>query len=450
MRLPWTDGLLTWIEQTAAQARACAETRTIPPPLRHSPKCVRCSLAGVCLPDETTLLQEAVPEESGDLSASPAALPLGGQFPLDPQASPKVSRAPVPVRPLIAARDERRALYLNTPGLWVGIKSERLVVRDKEKTTEEVRLRDVNHLALFGNIQLSTQAVQTLCELEIPITYFSMGGWFYGLTQGHGLKNVLSRVAQFRVAADPAAALVHAKQFIRGKIRNQRTLLMRNHVELPDAAARRLKQASDDVLGARTADELLGMEGAAAAVYFAHFGGMIKTDASGAWNENGRAPEAWRSFDFKGRNRRPPRDAVNALLSLAYSLLAKDCTLAALAVGLDPYIGFFHRPRAGRPALALDLQEEFRPLIAESAVLTALNNRMLEPSDFLRAGEAVNLTKVGRRRFFECYEKRMNDVLRHPLFNYQVSYRRALELQARLLAKTLTGEISHYWPLLTR
>ena len=131
-------------------------------------------------------------------------------------------------------------------------------------------------------------------------------------------------------------------------------------------------------------------------------------------------------------------------------MLAKDCALAALAVGFDPYIGFLHQPRAGRPALALDLQEEFRPLMAESAVLTALNNRMLEPADFLRAGDAVNLTKTGRKRFFDCYEKRMNDTLRHPVFNYQVSYRRALELQARLLAKALTGEIAEYRALTTR
>ena len=193
------------------------------------------------------------------------------------------------------------------------------------------------------------------------------------------------------------------------------------------------------------------MEGAAAAVYFEHFSGMIKVGAGrgGARTrpEDGRR---WCSFDFKGRNRRPPRDAVNALLSLAYSLLAKDCALAALAVGFDPYIGFFHQPRAGRPALALDLQEEFRPLIAESAVLTALNNRILEPGDFLRAGDAVNLTKTGRKRFFDCYEKRMNDTLRHPVFDYQVSYRRALELQARLLAKALTGEIAEYRALTTR
>ena len=454
VRLPWTQELADWVEQTAGRARGCAASREIPPPLRQSPKCVRCSLAGVCLPDETVLLTEP---------AYPDAQPSPGEEAGNPQAAesfgdgraglpcPPAPLPPVPIRPLLAARDDRRALYLNTPGLWVGVKSERLVVRDKDKDAEEVRLRDVNHLALFGNIQISTQAVQQLCELEIPVTYFSMGGWFYGLTHGHGLKNVFNRVEQFRCAADPAASLALAKQFIHGKIRNQRTLLMRNHVEPPDAALLRLKQAAKDVFGARSAGELLGMEGAAAAVYFSHFGGMIKAGEGRTVGYGAGQPgQEWCSFDFKGRNRRPPRDAVNALLSLAYSLLAKDCTLAALTVGFDPYIGFFHQPRAGRPALALDLQEEFRPLVAESAVLTALNNRVLEPGDFLRAGDAVNLTKIGRKRFFECYEKRMNDLLRHPIFNYQVSYRRALELQARLLAKSLTGEIASYWPLMTR
>ena len=429
IRLAWTADLAAWIERTITQARACAAGRVIPPPLRQSPKCVRCSLAGVCLPDETALL-------SAD--AAVPAVP-------DPAAP---ARPPGAVRLLMASRDERRALYLNTPGLRVGVKSERLVVKDKDKVIDEVRLRDVNHLTLFGQIQLTTQAVQELCQLEIPVTYFSMGGWFYGLTHGHGLKNVQTRIEQFRRAADPAASLELARQFIHGKIRNQRTLLMRNHVEMPDAPLLRLKQAAKDVFAARTAGELLGMEGAAAAVYFEHFGGMIKIEA-GPGGASGPA-EGWCSFDFRGRNRRPPRDAVNALLSLGYSLLAKDCTLAALAVGFDPYVGFFHQPRAGRPALALDLQEEFRALIADSTVLTALNNRMLEPGDFVRAGEGVNLTTRGRKRFFDCYEKRMNDTLRHPVFGYQVSYRRALELQARLLAKALTGETGGYQPLTTR
>ena len=156
------------------------------------------------------------------------------------------------------------------------------------------------------------------------------------------------------------------------------------------------------------------------------------------------------NFNFQGRNRRPPTDPVNAMLSLAYSMLAKDCTLAALAVGFDPYLGFYHQPRFGRPALGLDLMEEFRPLIAESTVLSCINNRVVTDRDFVQAGQAVNLTMQGRKRFFQTYEQRMSSLITHPLFDYKVSYRRALELQARLLAKTLTGEIGEYIPLTTR
>jgi CRISPR-associated protein Cas1 len=156
------------------------------------------------------------------------------------------------------------------------------------------------------------------------------------------------------------------------------------------------------------------------------------------------------TFDFTKRTRRPPTDPVNALLSLAYSLLAKDCTIAALAVGFDPYVGFYHQPRFGRPALALDLMEEFRPLIAESAVLTAINNRMITPGHFVRAGDAINLTPAGRKVFFQAYEQRMNALITHPVFDYKVSYRRVLELQARLLASHLTGEIPDYVPMVTR
>ena len=162
------------------------------------------------------------------------------------------------------------------------------------------------------------------------------------------------------------------------------------------------------------------------------------------------APQRPFRFHFEHRNRRPPTDPINAMLSLAYSLLAKDCTLAALAVGFDPYLGFYHQPRFGRPALALDLMEEFRPLIAESTVLSCINNRVISENDFVRAGDAVNLSAPGRKRFFQTYEQRMSSLITHPLFDYKVSYRRAIELQARLLAKSLTREIDNYIPLLTR
>ena len=156
------------------------------------------------------------------------------------------------------------------------------------------------------------------------------------------------------------------------------------------------------------------------------------------------------TFQFENRNRRPPSDPVNALLSLAYSVLAKDCLIAAAAVGFDPYIGFFHQPRFGRPALALDLMEEFRPLIAESTVLNCINNRVITEGDFVRAGKAVNLSASARKKFYQIYEQRITSVVTHPVFEYKVSYRRALELQARILAKSLTGEIADYIPFSTR
>ena len=419
VRLPITPELEDWVIKKVAEARIVM-TGPIPAPLVDSPKCVRCSLAPVCLPDETRLLHLR---------------------PVEPAPTEET-----PVRRLIAVRDETRPLYLNSPGFRVGCKDEVLQVKDKEKLVEEVRIRDVSHVALFGNIQITTQAIQVLCEQDVPVTYFSMGGWFYGITRGHELKNVFLRMEQFRFARDPITCLALARQFVHGKIRNHRTMLMRNHVEPPESVILKLKRAADDALEATSIEQLLGIEGAAASQYFQHFNGMIK-EADVA-TESQAAPLP--AFNFSTRNRRPPTDPVNALLSLGYSMLSKDCTLACLAVGFDPYIGFYHQPRFGRPALGLDLMEEFRPLVAESSVLNCINNRIVTENDFVRAGNAVNLSPAGRKRFFQVYEQRMSSLLTHPVFDYKVSYRRALELQARLLGKTLTGEIAQYIPLLTR
>jgi CRISPR-associated protein Cas1 len=449
VRLEMTPELERWIIGKISEARRTA-VGPMPPPLVASPKCVRCSLAPVCLPDETRLLTGRLSTAAGmdNGETDPATLPQvdGGSL----------GSAALPVRRLMAARDDARALYLNTPGLRVGIRDEVLVVKEGDRVVQEVRTGDVTHVALFGNIQISTQAVQVLCDKEIPVGYFSMGGWFYGLTRGHGMTNVFTRIEQFCQAADPLRCLALARRMVQGKIRNQRTLLMRLHVEAPAPVLARLKQAAQDVLRAGNLQELLGMEGAAAALYFQNFSGMIKVESGDMDELPGledptRAPEpSVFTFDFVRRTRRPPTDPVNALLSLAYSLLAKDCTIAALAVGLDPYVGFYHQPRYGRPALALDLMEEFRPLIAESTVLTAINNRMLRSNHFVKAGDAVNLTPAGRKIFFQAYEQRMNALITHPIFDYRVSYRRVLELQTRLLARHLTGEIPDYIPMVTR
>jgi CRISPR-associated protein Cas1 len=156
------------------------------------------------------------------------------------------------------------------------------------------------------------------------------------------------------------------------------------------------------------------------------------------------------TFDFAGRNRRPPRDPVNALLSLAYSLLAKELTVACYAVGFDPMLGYYHQPRYGRPALALDLMGPFRPLVADSAVLSAINTRMVTASDFVQAGPAVALSPSGRKGFFRAFELRMDTLVTHPLFDYRVSYRRLLEIQSRLLARVIEGELTEYPVFVTR
>jgi len=448
VRLIMRPEIEAWIIERIAAAREVATQQRLPPPLVNSPKCVRCSLAPVCLPDETRMLRTGM-----ELGARTRETRTQDSTPENQSSEPRApSSSP---RRLIAARDEERALYLNTPGLRIGLKSEILQVKDGEGVVDEVRLSDVSHVALFGNIQITTQAVQELCEQEIPLAYFSMGGWFYGLTRGHGLKNVFTRIEQFRAADDEARCLALARRMVQGKIKNQRTMLMRLHVDAPSAAVQQLKEQISRVMSARNLGELLGMEGAAAAVYFQHFAGMIKVCADDDELPGLESPKAAKAkneftFDFTKRTRRPPTDPVNALLSLAYSLLSKDCTIAALAVGFDPYVGFYHQPRFGRPALALDLMEEFRPLIAESTVLTAINNRMITPGHFVRAGDAVNLTPAGRKVFFQAYEQRMNALITHPIFDYKVSYRRVLELQARLLASYLTGEIPDYVPMVTR
>ncbi len=482
VRLPWTPELERWVAEQVEGARRCAMGAR-PLPLVDSPKCPRCSLAPVCLPDETNFLRAQIGEgesmlppavgsgqgsggtgQPAGLSAAqrPPPRPPRGAQP-GPSGSPLLPEEKLPrgragasapesgeLRRLIAPRDERRAVYLNTPGMYVGVRDSVLVAKEKEKVVQEIRLQDMNHLALFGNIQLSTQALQQLCEAEIPVTYFSMGARFYAIAHGHGLKNVVTRIEQFRAAGDAVTCLALARSMVAGKIRNQRTQLMRNHVELPDRVRLRLQQAQSDVERADSLASLLGIEGAAAAVYFEHFGGMIRPRRTGdeAAKEHTDAAE-W-NFDFTTRNRRPPRDPVNAMLSLAYSMLAKDFTIAAYSVGFDPYVGFYHQPRFGRPALALDLMEEFRALVADSAVLTAINNGSVTPRDFVRAGDAVNLTPNGRKVFFEAYEKRVNSEIEHPVFGYKVSYRRAFELQYRLLARALSGELANYVPFRTR
>lgn len=268
--------------------------------------------------------------------------------------------------------------------------------------------------------------------------YYSSGGWFYGLTSGLLHKNVELRLHQYQAATDPRRALSLSRRFVATKIRNCRTLLRRNGEGVEALILDNLKERAQAAEEADSPATLLGIEGSAAREYFGAFSTMIKS------------PALKTDFSFQGRNRRPPKDPVNAMLSLAYALLTKDLTITAHVAGFDPYLGFFHAPRYGRPSLALDLMEEFRPLIADSTVISAINNGVVKAEDFVKAGAGVALSPSGRKDFIAAYERRMDQLIRHPVFGYQISYRRVLDVQVRLLGRHLAGEIPEYPPFLTR
>jgi CRISPR-associated protein Cas1 len=427
VRLRFDEQVVDEAERAAQQAWRTARAGILPGPLVDSPKCVGCSLAPICLPDESIALSQSADG--------------GSQLALFPEMTPPRKPPATEVRRLVTPRDDLRPVYLDTQGLRVSKSGGVLKVFEKEALRQEIRLNEVNHVCVMGNIQVTTQAIQSLLEAEIPVCWFSQGGWFYGITQGMATKNVFLRAAQFKLAEEEWFCLRLARRLVAGKIRNQRVLLMRNHVEPPPEILVEMKRLAERAETAESVEALLGLEGAAARAYFAGFGGMLK-------GEDG-APSGLR-FDFQGRNRRPPRDPVNALLSLAYSMLSKDLTVACYAVGFDPMMGFYHQPRFGRPALALDLMEPFRPLIADSAVLQAVNNQMVTPADFVASAGSVALSPNGRKAFYRAYELRMDMLVTHPLFGYRVSYRRLLEIQARLLAKYLEGSVPEYPVFVTR
>jgi CRISPR-associated protein Cas1 len=239
-------------------------------------------------------------------------------------------------------------LIVQDQGARIGKKGEEFeIITRQDKYL--VRMADVSQVCIMGNIQMTTQALREAVSRDIPVCYFSMGGWFYAIVQGLSHKNVNLRIMQYRTADNFSESMNFARHFVAAKISNQRTILMRNHPDLPESVPKELRNLA---LSARTADcpeTLLCIEGFAAKLYFSHFGGLLSGDEGFG-------------FNFSGRNRRPPTDPVNAMLSYAYSLLAKDVSIALLSVGFDPFLGFYHRPRYGRVALALDMMEEFRPI----------------------------------------------------------------------------------------
>jgi CRISPR-associated protein Cas1 len=416
-----TDGLIVRTETAVARARELAALGVLPPPLEDSPKCHGCSLVGICLPDETrALAEEPEPDPAEDPSLEVGDDPWGLEGGLER-----------PVRRLFPARDDKLPVYVQAQGAMLRLDGERLIVQAKGESAKETRLSNTSHVALYGNVHVTTPALRKLMDRGIPLLFFSYGGWFSGQASGHDSKNVELRLAHYSATQDPARCLLLAQSFVSSKILNCRTLLRRNHDKPDPTALSELKQLARKARHADSIESLLGIEGTAARRYFGEFTGMLKGDAAAG-------------FDLEGRNRRPPRDPANALLSFCYSLLTKEVTIAVRAVGLDPLLGFFHQPHFGRPSLALDLMEEFRPVIADSTVINAVNTGVIQKDDFVHAAGAVALTQPARKRLILSFERRMDQLVTHPVFDYRVSYRRVLEVQARLLTRYLLGELPRY------
>jgi CRISPR-associated protein Cas1 len=413
--IPFDEELEQRTRDLMAEARQAQTSTVLPPPLEDSPKCHGCSLSGICLPDETLSLRDV---------------------PADPQEADRPSEPPI--RRLYPSRDEALPLYVQEQGARLGKKKKVLVVTRGGEELGRARLKDVSQLVLLGSVSVSAQALHLLCEASIPIAHYSSGHWFYGITHGMGLRNAFDRHAQFAAAADPDRCLAFARWIVDAKGRNQRTLIGRNVKPRPKEIGAAMRALLRKVPHARSLGELLGLEGALAAHYFATFGRALKPrDFEAEW-------------DFETRNRRPPRDPVNALLSFGYAILAKECTIALMGEGLDPWWGLYHQPRHGRPALALDLMEEFRPLVVDSAVLTAVNTGMLTRRNFTRSQAGCVLGPKGRKAFLRAYESRMDQLVTHPVFGYRCSWRSVIRVQARLLARWLRGDIPKYQPMTTR
>ena len=392
------------------EARALLASREIPKPV-HDNRCNGCSMRPVCLPDEVAYLHE-------------------------------LDERPKRIKPALGIDN---VLYVDEPGCAIKKTGERILVAKENEIIRDIPLIHLGQVVISGNVNLTTPAMQTLLHEGIPVVFLSAYGRYHGALTPQVSRNSLLRRAQHRVADNAERCLALSKAFVHGKIWNMRTMLQRRKWRAEKgteaalapllASIKAMHGTQKRIPRATELTQLLGMEGNASAEYFRSFAFMLKSEMG---------------FDFERRSRRPPADATNALLSFAYSLLTADVMAAIQIVGMDPYIGFFHQVKYGKPCLALDLMEEFRPIIADSVVITLINTRQITPADFEKSHGGWYLKSNARKKFYAAYETRKNETLTHPVFKYKLSFRRAMELQARLLAKYLTDEIDAYTPLTVR
>ncbi|WP_416669159.1 type I-D CRISPR-associated endonuclease Cas1d [Egbenema bharatensis] len=343
-------------------------------------------------------------------------------------------------------------IYITQDDSFIGKTDERIQVRSQKQTLLDVPMIKVDGIVVLGRATVSPAALMELLERKIPLSFLTGTGRYLGRLEPPLTKNIFVRSAQWAASGitagtnsgtdsgTPSEKAVHlVRGFVRGKLKNYRNALMRSQREydLPlQTAITRIEQVLEPISRTAAIDSLRGLEGAGSAAYFGSFGQLIRAEG----------------FSFEARRRRPPTDPVNALLSFGYALLLHDVQSAINIVGFDPYLGYLHTAQYGRPSLALDLMEEFRPLVVDAMVLAALNRRVLTPADFglEPLSGAVSLSEEGRRTFLRLYEQKKQSKFKHPVLQKQCTYQEAFELQARLMAKFLLAETEQYPPLILR
>lgn len=332
-------------------------------------------------------------------------------------------------------------LFALSENAYLSLDGENVVVSQDRQETARFALHTLEGILCFSYAGASPALMGGCAERGISLAFFTPRGRFLARIAGETRGNVLLRQQQYRAADDPFASCRYARDFLLGKVYNARWVLERATRDHPQrvpvgrlkALSGQLAAALPRIQDAMTAEELRGIEGEAAQRYFDGFDSLILQQRE--------------TFAFSGRSRRPPLDPVNALLSFAYTLLARECAAALEGVGLDPYVGFLHRPRPGRTSLALDLMEELRPVCADRFVLSCINQKQLTAKHCQRQESgAVLLTDEGRRAFLTAWQQRRQQTIQHPFLGEKIPWGLVPHVQALLLARTLRGDLDCYPP----
>ena len=332
-------------------------------------------------------------------------------------------------------------LYITGKNRYLSLEGENVVVSEKQEEVGRVPLHNLQGIVTFGYTGASPALMGACAERNIELTFMSGNGRFLARVTGKVKGNVTLRKEQYRVSENAEESLKLARNFILGKVYNSRWILeravrdysLRLDAEKIKAKSEILYQSLKNIRTCETSAQLLGLEGEAASVYFSVFDDLILQQKE--------------EFYFHGRNKRPPLDPVNAMLSFSYSLLAGMCGAALEAVGLDAYAGFYHTDRPGRISLALDLMEELRGVMADRFVLTLINKRIIKEKYFIRKESgAVILDDTGRKIFLKSWQERKQEVIRHPFLNEKIEWGMIPHVQAMLLARYLRGDLDEYPP----